>query len=160
MSATRQQNQDFGRDSKFQLIDQIPSLSSLHSAISNQNNKARLQLLEKREELLEKVFEDARAKIGETTKDEKKYAILLKDLILQVRSQALEKARLSARMISTLLRLSQALFTIMEKDIKVSGRKKDSKLLSKAAEDAAKEFEEKAGWAAKVSVEEDLSDKS
>ncbi|KAK4048131.1 V-ATPase V1 sector subunit E [Microbotryomycetes sp. JL201] len=105
-------------------------------AISTQNNKARLQLLEKREELLEKVFEDARGKIGQVTKDESKYAALLKDLILQ------------------------ALYTIMEKDIKVSGRKQDSKLLKKAAEDAAKEFEENAGWAVKVGVDEELSDKS
>ena len=55
------------------------------SAISNQNNKARLQLLEKREELLEKVFDEAKAKLGEVTKDEKKYSELLKNLVLQVR---------------------------------------------------------------------------
>lgn len=54
------------------------------SAISNQNNKARLQLLEKREELLEQVFEDAKSKIGQVTKDEKKYSALLKNLVLQV----------------------------------------------------------------------------
>ena len=62
------------------------------SAISNQNNKARLQLLEKREELLEKVFDEARAKIGDVTKDQKKYSELLKNLILQ----ASPSARLAA----------------------------------------------------------------
>jgi len=56
----------------------------MNSAVSNQNNKARLQLLEKREELLEQVFDEAKSRIGETTKDEKKYGELLKDLILQV----------------------------------------------------------------------------
>lgn len=55
------------------------------SAISNQNNKARLQLLEKREELLEQVFDDARAKISDVTKDEANYTELLKKLVLQVR---------------------------------------------------------------------------
>lgn len=59
--------------------------TSSRSAISNQNNKARLQLLEKREELLEKVFDEAKAKLGEVTKDEKKYSELLKNLVLQVR---------------------------------------------------------------------------
>lgn len=52
--------------------------------MSNQNNKARLQLLEKREDLLEQVFDEAKARIGETTADEEKYGVLLKDLILQV----------------------------------------------------------------------------
>lgn len=32
------------------------------------------------------MFDDARAKIGETTKNDKKYSELLKGLILQVRS--------------------------------------------------------------------------
>lgn len=41
-------------------------------------------MLEKREELLEKVFDEARGKIGDVTKDEKKYKDLLKSLILQV----------------------------------------------------------------------------
>jgi V-type H+-transporting ATPase subunit E len=54
------------------------------SAISTQNNKSRLKLLESRETLLEKVFEEARAKIGQTTSDKGKYQELLKGLILQV----------------------------------------------------------------------------
>ncbi|GAA5821348.1 hypothetical protein JCM10212_000983 [Sporobolomyces blumeae] len=105
-------------------------------AVSNQNNKARLQLLEKREELLEQVFDEARSKIGETTQDEKKYGELLKELILQ------------------------ALYTLMEKDIHVSGRPKDKALLEKAAEAAAKEFEDKAGYKVKIDVDDELGDKS
>ncbi|GAA5878707.1 hypothetical protein JCM3774_000480 [Rhodotorula dairenensis] len=105
-------------------------------AISNQNNKARLQLLEKREELLEKVFDEAKAKLGEVTKDEKKYAELLKNLVLQ------------------------ALYTLMEKDITVSGRPKDRKLLEKAVEQAASEFKEKAGWEVQCEVDDQLGDKS
>ncbi|GAA6052953.1 hypothetical protein JCM3770_006754 [Rhodotorula araucariae] len=105
-------------------------------SISNQNNKARLQLLEKREELLEKVFEDARTKIGDVTKDETKYTELLRKLVLQ------------------------ALFTLMEKDIKVSGRPKDQELLKKAVEQAASEFAEQAGFEIKYEVDDQLADKS
>lgn len=54
----------------------------------------------------------------------------------------------------------QALFTIMEKDIKISGRQKDGKLLDKAAKEAVEEFEKAAGWAPKISIEQDLNDKS
>lgn len=105
-------------------------------AISNQNNKARLQLLEKREELLEKVFDEAKAKLGEVTKDEKKYSELLKNLVLQ------------------------ALYTLMEKDITVSGRPKDQKLLQKAVEEAASEFRGKAGFEVQCEVDDKLGDKS
>ncbi|KAM0752304.1 hypothetical protein T439DRAFT_355163 [Meredithblackwellia eburnea MCA 4105] len=104
--------------------------------ISNQNNKSRLQLLEAREEYLEKVFEEARGKLKDTTSDEGKYGELLKGLILQ------------------------ALFTIMEKDITVSGRKVDSKFLKTAAAAAAKEFEAQAGFAVKLEVKEDLPKES
>jgi len=105
-------------------------------AVSNQNNKARLQLLEKREELLEQVFDEAKSRIGETTKDEKKYGDLLKDLILQ------------------------ALYTMMEKDIQVSGRPKDQELLKTAADAAAQEFEEKVGFKVKLEINDGLGDKS
>ncbi|GAA5853568.1 hypothetical protein JCM9279_001317 [Rhodotorula babjevae] len=105
-------------------------------SISNQNNKARLQLLEKREELLEQVFEDARTKITDVTKDEAKYTELLKKLVLQ------------------------ALFTLMEKDIKVSGRPKDQELLKKATEQAAAVFKEQAGFEVKTEVDDQLGDKS
>ncbi len=43
-----------------------------------------MKLLESRETLLEKVFEEARAKIGQSTSDKGKYQDLLKGLILQV----------------------------------------------------------------------------
>ncbi|GAA5908573.1 hypothetical protein JCM5296_000595 [Sporobolomyces johnsonii] len=105
-------------------------------AVSTQSNKARLRLLEKREELLEQVFDEARSKIGETTQDEAKYGELLKGLILQ------------------------ALYTLMEKDTTVIGRPKDRKLLDKAAEEAAAEFEKEAGFKVKIEVNDELGDKS
>lgn len=48
----------------------------------------------------------------------------------------------------------------MEKDIKISGRKKDAKLVKKAAEEAAKEFEKEAGYAIKYAVDEELGEGS
>lgn len=48
----------------------------------------------------------------------------------------------------------------MEKDIKISGRKKDEKLLETAAKTASEEFEKAAGYAIKYSVETDLAEGS
>ena len=48
----------------------------------------------------------------------------------------------------------------MEKDITISGRKDDEKVINDAAEKAAKEFEEKAGFAIKYKVDDSLSKKS
>lgn len=56
-----------------------------NSAVSNQNNKARLKLLSLREELLEESFEEARKNLKNTVNDESKYQQVLKGLILQVR---------------------------------------------------------------------------
>lgn len=56
----------------------------IHSATSNSTNKARLSVLEQRDQLLEDVFEEARKKTVELSKDESKYTPLLKALTLQV----------------------------------------------------------------------------
>lgn len=48
----------------------------------------------------------------------------------------------------------------MEKDITISGRAEDAKLINTAAEEAAKEFEEKAGFEIKWKVDEGLPKKS
>lgn len=58
------------------------------SARSNQTNKARLEQLRVREELLESVFETARKGLSDLTKDEGKYAEVLEKLTLQVRQAA------------------------------------------------------------------------
>ena len=54
--------------------------------MSNQNNKSRLTLLALREELLEESFDDARQSLKSVVDDEKKYEVVLKSLILQVRA--------------------------------------------------------------------------
>lgn len=100
---------------------------------SNATNKSRLRLLELREELLEKAFEDTRAQLDKTTSDKSKYAKLLKGLILQ------------------------ALFTMMEKDIKVSGRAADLDLVKKAAAEAAKDFQAGSGYPVKIEVDGELA---
>ena len=63
-------------------------LHTLHtsSSVSNQNNKSRLTLLALREELLEESFDDARQSLKSVVDDEKKYEVVLKSLILQVRA--------------------------------------------------------------------------
>ena len=127
----------------------IPSFS--HSNESNATNKSRLRLLELREELLEKAFEDARAKLGETTSKKDKYGALLKGLVLQVNPLP------HSRRLSLIFPRRQALFTIMEKDIKVSGRAADLPLVKKAAADAAKEFEAAAGYPVKIEVDGELA---
>ena len=48
----------------------------------------------------------------------------------------------------------------MEKDITVSGRPKDQKLLQKAVEQAASEFKDKAGFEVQCEVDDKLGDKS
>mgnify|MGYP001563959998 CR=1 FL=1 len=56
-----------------------------------------------------------------------------------------------------MLRCVQALFTMMEKDITVSGRKQDSKILQKAADAAAVEFEAGSGFPVKIEVNTELA---
>lgn len=51
----------------------------------------------------------------------------------------------------------QGLFTMMEKDIKVSGRAKDLSLVQSAAKSAAAAFEKEAGFAVKVEVDGELA---
>lgn len=52
----------------------------------------------------------------------------------------------------------QGLFTIMEKDIKITCRKQDVEAAKKAAEQASGEFEEKSGFKATVEVVDGLSE--
>jgi V-type H+-transporting ATPase subunit E len=51
---------------------------------SNITNKSRLRILSARQEVLDSIFEDARKRLPEIQKDQKKYGVLLKNLILEV----------------------------------------------------------------------------
>lgn len=116
------------------------------------------------------MFDEAKAKLGEVTKDEKKYSELLKNLVLQVRprldrylsspgSGGAHASQMNMRT-SVDTCVAQALYTLMEKDITVSGRPKDQKLLQKAVEEAASEFRGKAGFEVQCEVDDKLGDKS
>lgn len=68
----------------------------------------------------------------ELTSDEKKYETVLKGLILQ------------------------ALYTLMEKDVRIQCRAKDKGLVEQAKDEAQKEFKEAAGWDIKIDIDDSL----
>jgi V-type H+-transporting ATPase subunit E len=55
---------------------------------STVSNKSRLRILSARQELLNKLFEDANKKLGDVAKDKKKYQDVMKNLILEGRIRA------------------------------------------------------------------------
>jgi len=82
-------------------------------------NKTRLKVLSARQELLDGIFETAEGKLKEATKDKKKYTEILKNLMLE------------------------GFYALNEKKVAIRGRKEDTELLKKAAEEASKEYKEK-----------------
>ncbi|KAG8629052.1 hypothetical protein KVT40_002917 [Elsinoe batatas] len=81
-------------------------------------NKTRLRLLSARQELLDDLFEQARKRLGEFTKDEKKYQGTVKNLLLE------------------------GVYAMNEKKVLIRCRKKDVELVKKAAEEAKKEYKD------------------
>ncbi|KAH8684859.1 vacuolar ATP synthase subunit E [Tricladium varicosporioides] len=79
-------------------------------------NKTRLKVLSARQELLDQIFEDAEKKLGEATKDKKKYTEILKNLMLE------------------------GFYALNERKLQVRGRKQDYDLIKKAIESACKEY--------------------
>nr|POE79679.1 v-type proton atpase subunit e [Quercus suber] len=83
-------------------------------------NKTRLRVLSAKQELLDELFEDAGKKLDkETSKDQKQYETVLKNLILE------------------------GMYALNEKKITLRSRKKDDEVVKKAAEAASKEYKEK-----------------
>lgn len=109
------------------------TITSQKIAKSDQTNKSRLELLQTREQHLQKLFDDARARLNELTKDQSKYEQLLQGLILQ------------------------GLLQLMEEKVIVTARSTDVQLAQKAAESASKQYTEKSGRQTKVEVKEGLS---
>jgi V-type H+-transporting ATPase subunit E len=97
---------------------------------STVSNKSRLKVLSARQELLDDLFEGARKKLGDVTKDKKKYGDLLKDLILE------------------------GLYDLNESKVAVRVKKSDTDVAKKAADAAAKEYKEKTGKDTKVELDE------
>ncbi|KAF2669245.1 putative ATP synthase subunit E [Microthyrium microscopicum] len=97
---------------------------------STVSNKSRLKVLSARQELLDDLFEQSRKKLGSVTKDKKKYATLLKDLILE------------------------GLYPLNESKVQVKAKKSDFEAVKKAAEEAAKEYKSKTGNEVKIELDE------
>ncbi|CAG8971434.1 hypothetical protein HYALB_00002017 [Hymenoscyphus albidus] len=81
-------------------------------------NKTRLKVLSARQELLDGIFEAAEKKLGEATKDKKKYTEILKNLMLE------------------------GFYALNETKVQIRARKADYDLVKKAIESACKEYKD------------------
>ncbi|KAJ1034724.1 hypothetical protein NDA13_000980 [Ustilago tritici] len=102
-------------------------------AQSNQTNKSRLKILQTREQHLQSLFDAARDKLNDIAKDQEKYKKLLSKLILQ------------------------GLLQLMESKVTVTVRSNDVQLAQEAAKQAEKDFKDKSGKNASVTVQEGLN---
>ncbi|WFD38028.1 V-ATPase V1 sector subunit E [Malassezia japonica] len=102
-------------------------------AKSNQSNKARLEVLKLREESLQGLFESARERLTELTKDSKKYKALLEELLLQ------------------------GLFDLHETSVEVIARSGDVQLVQEVSDSAIKRYTDETGRKANINVKEGLS---
>ena len=93
-------------------------------------NKTRLRVLSSRQELLDDLFERARKKLGDVSKDKSKYQNVLKDLMLE------------------------GMYAMNEPKVQVRARKADYDVLRKAIEEAQKEYKSKVGKDCKVEIDE------
>jgi V-type H+-transporting ATPase subunit E len=94
-------------------------------------NKTRLKVLSARQELLDGIFEQASKKLGEATKDEKKYGEILKNLMLE------------------------GFYALNETKLQVRGREKDLKVVKGAVEEAKKEYKANLKKDIEVTVDEE-----
>ena len=93
-------------------------------------NNTRLKILSGRQELLDDLFDRARGKLGDYTKDKGKYQTVLKGLILQ------------------------GAYALGEGKIQVRARKTDYDVVKKAIADAEKEYKESMGKGTKIEIDE------
>ncbi|KAA1068059.1 V-ATPase V1 sector subunit E [Puccinia graminis f. sp. tritici] len=100
---------------------------------STLSNKARLQQLQMRDQLLQDVFEEAKKGLSDLTTDQDKYRGIVENLTLQ------------------------ALFSLMAKDIVVSVRPQDRELAEPAISNAIQRFKEESKIDCTLTVNEDLS---
>lgn len=93
-------------------------------------NSARLTMLKKREEYIDKILEEAREGLGEIRKNPQRYLELLEGLI------------------------SQGLFQILESDISLNCKRDDLNAVKQAIPKAVERFYESSGIQAKITVNE------
>ncbi|CDK29416.1 unnamed protein product [Kuraishia capsulata CBS 1993] len=93
-------------------------------------NKTRLKVLATREQVLDDIFENAEEELKKISKNEKSYKPVLVGLI------------------------EEAVLSLLEKSVTVRVRKADLELAKSAAEEALKNFEEKAKFSATITFDE------
>lgn len=94
-------------------------------------NKTRLKVLGARQELLDSIYEETRKQLASGTKDKAKYQKVLTGLILE------------------------GLYTMNEPDVQVRGRKKDSDVVKKAIDDAAKTYKKEVGTDINITIDDE-----
>jgi len=99
-------------------------------AKSTVTNRTRLRILAARQELLEDIFEQARGKLSEVSKDKDNYTNILKNLILE------------------------GLYALNEDKLEVRSRKADYDILKKAVEQATEEYKEVTKQKVNISMDE------
>ena len=97
---------------------------------STMANKTRIKVLSARQELLDKLFEDARKKLADTGSKSKNYEDVLKGLILE------------------------AMYMLCEKKVSLRCRKSDKEKVQTAAKKASGEYKEKMGSDSQAVVDE------
>ena len=97
-----------------------------YSAESNRNNKTRLQILQARQQYLNKINDEAQKALVDYSNNDPKYAETLKDIVLQ------------------------SLYQLMEEDITITCREKDLDIVKKAVEEVIPVYKEKTGKVASV----------
>jgi V-type H+-transporting ATPase subunit E len=97
---------------------------------STVSNKSRLRILSSRQELLDTLFEDAGKKLGDVSKDKKKYQEIMKNFILE------------------------GAYALNEDKLQVKVRKADYDLTKKAIDEAQSEYKSKVNKEVSISIDE------
>jgi V-type H+-transporting ATPase subunit E len=99
-------------------------------ARSTVTNKTRLKILAARQQLLDEIFEEARKKLEDVSKDEGNYTTILKNLILE------------------------GLYALGEEFVQLRAREKDVAALKNAIEQAKTEYKEQSGADINIKIDE------
>jgi V-type H+-transporting ATPase subunit E len=97
---------------------------------STVSNKSRLRILSARQELLDRLFEDAGKKLGDVSKDKKKYQGILKNLILE------------------------GAYALNEDKLQIKVRKADNDVAKQAIEEAQKEYKSAVNKDVAITIDE------
>ncbi|KAF2257364.1 ATPase, V1/A1 complex, subunit E [Trematosphaeria pertusa] len=93
-------------------------------------NKSRLRILSARQELLDRLFEDASNKLAEVSKDKGRYQGILKNLILE------------------------GAYALAEDKLQVKARKADYDIVKKAIDEAQSEYKSNVGKETSITIDE------